>query len=74
MSQNCTHGEDDEAFDSWAIGPYERGIIALERAGYLKIENRHGRLAGKLTEQGRMFDAWMALHDQRRSKAPQSEG
>jgi len=46
----------------------------FSRAGYLKIENRHGRLAGKLTEQGRMFDAWMALHDRRRSKAPQSEG
>jgi hypothetical protein len=66
VSQNCTYGEDDDAFDSWAISAYERAIIALEQAGYVEIDDGPGRIAGKLTEQGRMFDAWMALHDQRR--------
>jgi hypothetical protein len=54
------------AFDSWAISTYERAIIALERAGYVEIDNGPGRIYGRLTEQGRMFDAWMALHDRRK--------
>jgi uncharacterized protein (DUF433 family) len=65
VSQNCTCGKDDDAFDSWAISAYERAIIALERAGYVEIDNGPGRIFGRLTEHGRMFDAWMALHDRR---------
>ena len=66
VAQNCTYGEDDEAFDSWAISAYEHAIIALERAGYVEMDKGPGRIAGTLTEQGRMFDAWMALHDRRK--------
>jgi uncharacterized protein (DUF433 family) len=69
VSHNCTYGEDDEAFDSWAISAYERAIIALEKAGYVAIDDVAGRIAGKLTEQGRMFDAWMALHARRKDIA-----
>ena len=65
VRQNCTYGENDDAFDSWAISAYEGAIIALEEAGYVAYDGP-GRIGGKLTEQGRMFEAWMALHDRRK--------
>jgi hypothetical protein len=67
VRQDCGGGNSD-TFDSWAIGAYERAILALADAGFVELDGQ-GRIGATLTETGRNFEAWMDAYDRRRRVA-----
>jgi hypothetical protein len=56
VEQSC--GQKEDELDSWAISAYKRAIIALEEAGFVKIEPG-GRIYVKILPEARKFQAWM---------------
>ena len=53
VEQSCGGQKKDE-LDSWAISAYERVIIALEEAGFVKIDNQ-GRIGARILPRARKF-------------------
>ena len=61
VEEACGTGGDE--LDSWATSAYERALEALDRAGFVEIDQAAGRIRAKLTPTAREFEAWVEFHD-----------
>jgi hypothetical protein len=52
--------------DSWGIGSYERGIEALQEAGFVEIDRTRGRIYAKILPTLHKFKEWMEFHARRK--------